>query len=146
MSTDTFGLPPNDSYRAIDLSEAPLLTSIGPIYSAAFGDTLHCGLWLELRHCNPARIGHGAMLLTLIDLSFVLATERQTGRTFAITSVACDYIAPAPIGSWTVSKVDVLRTTKKLAFCRAVVLSNDSIVANATGVLSLDHAALVPPA
>src|SRR6185437_6901924 len=77
------------------------------------------GFRVEERHCNPAKICHGGMLMTFADmqLPFGIRLQALSDPGFLPTvSLSAEFMAPAPLGSWVQGRTDVLKTTRNLAF------------------------------
>jgi uncharacterized protein (TIGR00369 family) len=94
------------------------------------------GLRVEARHCNPAQMCHGGMLLTLADMTMLLGSNLQNalGRYLVTVNLASDFIAPAPKGAWIEGRVDVLRATRNLLFAQGSLSVGDTLVARINGI------------
>lgn len=73
----------------------------GPLYRKRDGDQFVLGLRVERRHCNPALICHGGMLLTFVDMAMVLSASYQgkLGYFLPTINLTADFLAPAPAGA-----------------------------------------------
>jgi acyl-coenzyme A thioesterase PaaI-like protein len=113
--------------------------SVGTIWLDWPGHRL--ALWIEPRHCNALGVMHGGAMATLAD-SQCLAVRRYApgGSDHTPTiSLDVDYLAPAPVHSWLVVQVTLLRTTRSLVFTQAVISVDDSPVARSTAIYRNAH-------
>lgn len=111
---------PPPGFMPLRLGANPFIDMVGPFMGRAEGEAFAMGLRIERRHCNPAGSCHGGMLGTLADLLLVLGANVQTdARRYMVTvHLACDYLAPAPLGSWVEGRLKVKRATRNLVFCQ----------------------------
>src|SRR3954470_22754972 len=112
----------------------------GPFYTRVEGEQLVLGLVVEERHCSSIGLCHGGMLLTLADLILVIGVNVQAKlwRFLPTVSVTCDFLGPAPKGAWLEARVQVLRTTRNLAFAQGLLALEDGTpVARISGILKI---------
>jgi uncharacterized protein (TIGR00369 family) len=125
-----------DGFVPLKLRPNPYIDACGPLYGRREGAALCLGLRVERRHCNPAGSCHGGMLGTLADMLLVLGAGAQTGNSrYMITvNLSCDYIAPAPEGSWIEGRLQVLRSTRSLVFCQGSLQADGAVVLRLSGI------------
>lgn len=90
------------------------------------------------RHLNRAKIVHGGMLATFVDMVLaqaVLKACRQPGFTVRLVT---DYIGPAKQGDWLEGRARLLRRTQTLAFADAVLSVGGRRVVKASGVFRIN--------
>ncbi|MBN8511338.1 MAG: PaaI family thioesterase [Burkholderiales bacterium] len=123
-------------FAPLRLRPNPYIDACGPLYGRRDGDRLLLGLRVERRHCNPAGTCHGGMLGTLADMLLVLGASAQTGDTrYMLTvSLSCDFVGPAPEGSWLEGRLDVLRRTRSLVFCQGRFDADGAPVLRCSGI------------
>ena len=111
----------------------------GPLYRKRDGEQFILGLRIEQRHCNPARICHGGMLMTVADMALVLATNYQAklGRFLSTINLSADFLAPAPLGAWIEARSEVLRITRNMVFAQCIVCADGTAAVRASGVFKL---------
>jgi uncharacterized protein (TIGR00369 family) len=112
----------------------------GPFYIRMEGRQVVVGLEVEERHCSSIGQCHGGMLMTLADLVLVIGVNIQANlsRFLPTVSVTCDFLGPAPKGAWLESRVEVLRTTRNLAFAQGLLTLGDGTpVARISGILKI---------
>ena len=99
------------------------------------------GMRVERRHCNPAHICHGGMLMTFVDMAMVLGSNYQAklGRFLPTISLSTDFLSPAPEGAWIEARADVLRLTRTMVFAQCLVTADGKNVVRASGVFKLGH-------
>ncbi|HEY5046659.1 MAG TPA: PaaI family thioesterase [Rhizomicrobium sp.] len=131
-----------------DLPEgfAPLMLSmgfldaIGPLYGKWIDEHLLLGFRVELRHCNPGRVSHGGMLATFADMLLPIASRFQskTDMGFLPTiNLACDFLAPAPLGAWVEGRADPIRMTRNLLFAQGIATADGEPVLRANGIFKI---------
>jgi acyl-coenzyme A thioesterase PaaI-like protein len=80
------------------------------------------------------------MLLTLADLILTIGVNVQAklSRFLLTVSVTCDFLGAAPKGAWLQARVDILRTTRNLAFGQGLLTLGDGTpVARISGILKI---------
>ena len=125
-------------FRALDLPSNAFLEANGPIYAKMEGERLVLGLYVEARHCNAIDVCHGGMVLALADLILTIGVNVQAklSRFLLTVSVTCDFLGPAPKGTWLEGRIEVLRTTRNLAFAQGMLaIAGGTPVARISGIL-----------
>ena len=114
----------------------PYIDACGPLYGKRDGEQLVLGLRVEPRHCNPAGSCHGGMLGTLADMLLVVGANVGSGqqRYMLTVNLSCDFIGPAPEGSWIEGRLEVLRTTRSLVFCQGQLVADGQPVLRFSGI------------
>lgn len=115
----------------------------GPLYGKRDGKQFLLGFRVEERHCNPANICHGGMLMTFADmqLPFGIRLQADIDPGFLPTvHLSAEFLAPAPLGSWVEGRTDVLRTTRNLAFAQCLVTADSLPVLRASGIFKVASA------
>jgi uncharacterized protein (TIGR00369 family) len=116
------------------------LEANGPLYGKWADDHLLLGFRVEIRHCNPGRVCHGGMLATFADMFLPIAARFQakTDMGFLPTvNLACDFLAPAPLGSWVESRADPIKMTKNLLFAQGLATADGEPVLRASGIFKI---------
>jgi uncharacterized protein (TIGR00369 family) len=111
----------------------------GPLYARREGERLVLGFRVEMRHCNPANICHGGMLMTLADMLLGMGANFQgkLGRFLPTVSMTTDFLAPAPLGAWVEGRTEILRTTRNLVFAQCLVTVDGTPALRASGIMKL---------
>lgn len=112
----------------------------GPLYGKRDGDHFLLGFRVEDRHCNPANICHGGMLMTFADmqLPFGIRLQAEIDPGFLPTvSLSAEFLAPAPLGAWVQGRTDVLRLTRNMAFAQCLVTADNVLVLRASGIFKV---------
>ncbi|MEZ5730200.1 MAG: PaaI family thioesterase [Burkholderiaceae bacterium] len=91
-----------EPFKPLQLSPNPFIDDVGPLYGAMIDGRFVMGFQVEERHCNPAGNCHGGMLMTLADMVLLIGANFGAGvnRFLVTVSLATDFLAPAPVGSW----------------------------------------------
>jgi uncharacterized protein (TIGR00369 family) len=123
-------------FAPLQLGNNPFIDLCGPFYGHREGDGLVMGLRVLDKHCNPGGTCHGGMLGTLADLLLVLGANVLTdARRYMVTvNLNCDYMAPAPKGSWLEGRLQVKRATRSLVFCQGEFTADGHPVLALSGI------------
>jgi uncharacterized protein (TIGR00369 family) len=111
----------------------------GPLYRKRDGDAFVLGMRVERRHCNPAHICHGGMLLTFVDMAMVLSASYQgkLGYFLPTINLSADFLASVPEGAWIEARTELLRVTRKMVFAQCMVRAGGAPVVRASGVFKI---------
>ncbi|HVJ55163.1 MAG TPA: PaaI family thioesterase [Aliidongia sp.] len=124
-----------EGFRAVPMDR--FIGANGPLYAKREGEGLVLGFRVELRHCNPADICHGGMLMTLADMLLGMGSNFQgkLGRFLPTVSMTTDFLAPAPLGAWVEGRTELLRTTRNLVFAQCLVTADGTLALRASGIM-----------
>ncbi len=127
-------------YKTLNLVRSGFIHVNGPLYGRIDEDNIAwLGLRIEERHCNPAGICHGGMLATLADmvLGFGIAVQGGVPRFMPTVTLSCDYLAPAPLGTWVEGRATVRRVTRNLAFADCLLTADGESCLRGNGILKI---------
>lgn len=113
----------------------------GPLYGTREGERFVLGFRVEPRHCNPVGNCHGGMLSLLADMLLITGSNIQAklSRFLSTVSLNCDFLAPAPLGSWIEGRAEVLKITRSLLFAQGLLTIDGEPVLRANGVFKLSQ-------
>lgn len=99
----------------------------------------YLGLRIEAKHCNPANICHGGMLMTFADMQLGVGAQALTGvRKFLPTvQMSCDFVSPAPSGAWLEGRTQVVKQTRSLIFATCLLTADDKTVFSGSGIMKI---------
>jgi uncharacterized protein (TIGR00369 family) len=132
-----------EGFFALHMGEWGFIPENGPLYGKREDNFFLLGFRVEERHCNPAKICHGGMLMTFADmqLPFGIRLQAISDPGFLPTvSLSAEFMAPAPLGSWVQGRTDVLKTTRNLAFAQCLVTADGEPVLRASGIFKVASA------
>ncbi len=111
----------------------------GPLYGKRDNNELVIGFRVELRHCNPAQICHGGMLMAVADMILGAGSNYnlKLKRFLPTVSMTSDFMAPAPLGAWVEGRAQVLRTTRNLVFTQCLLTADGVPAMRASGIMKL---------
>ncbi len=112
----------------------------GPLYGKWANDRLLLGFRVELRHCNPGKVCHGGMLATFADMLLPIAARFQSRTEMGFlptVNLACDYLAPAPLGAWIEGHADALTATRNLLFAQGIATADGAVCLRANGIFKI---------
>jgi len=111
---------------------------MGDMLVRAEGDKCRLRMFPERKHTNLQDIVHGAVTLSLIDISLFAAMRTLTGGDAgpAVTlELSTQFIGAGKPGEPLDAVVEVLRETGRLLFLRGEVVQGDHLVAGFTGLV-----------
>lgn len=128
-----------EGFRILHLPEQGYLGVNGPLWGRLDGAKLLVGLRVERRHCNPAGVCHGGMLMTLADMQLALGCnyEADLKRFLPTINLTADYLAPAPEGAWLEGRTEILRRTRNLIFAQCLIRADGEPVLRANGIMKV---------
>jgi uncharacterized protein (TIGR00369 family) len=123
-------------FRLLKLPRNGFIDLCGPMYGRYADQKFVLGFRVEARHCNPAKMCHGGMLLTLADMSMLIGSNLQTGmnRYLLTVNLSSDFLAPAPLDSWIEGRVEVLKVTPNLLFAQGTLSIEQAPIARINGI------------
>ena len=116
------------------------LAANGPLYGKWDGTHLVMGFRVEPRHCNPGQVAHGGMMATFADMLLPIASrfQSQTDMGFLPTvNLACDFLAPAPLGAWVEGKADLVTRTRNMLFAQGIATADGVTCLRANGIFKV---------
>lgn len=112
----------------------------GPYYTCRRDGRIHMGFRVKPRHLNPNNVCHGGMIATFADmLTATTAGEPDVPDLVATISLTIDYIGPTPIGAWVESTPEILHTTARMMFMKAVITADGAPVARCNAIFRIRH-------
>ncbi len=89
-------------------------------------------------NCSFAGTLHGGMIAATLDIVMGRSMSRFTGVEHGPTvSMSVDFMRPGKLGDWIESRVRILRRTRSMVFCDAVLIGPDGVVARGNAVFKL---------
>jgi uncharacterized protein (TIGR00369 family) len=119
------------------------LEAVGPLYGRWADDRLLLGFRVEQRHCNPGGVAHGGMLATFADMLLPIASRFQSKMELGFlptVNLTCDYLAPAPLGTWVEGRAELVKATRNLLFSQGLATADGEPVLRANGVFKITSA------
>lgn len=112
---------------------------VGPLYFHETRSDAPIGCFVQEKHLNPARICHGGMLMTMMDMGvgFAIGAKAEDASFLPTMNMSYDFLAPAQLGDWLESKVDFVHTTKNTGFANGYLMSPRGIVVRANGICKI---------
>lgn len=125
----------------------PFLERVGPVFiaddfAADDSEPARFGVRIEPHHCNFAGICHGGMLATVLDIALGRSMAALIEGAHAPTvTLTVDFLRAARLGDWLESRVRILRRTRSMVFCDAVLVGPEGIVVRGNAVFKLPSTA-----
>ena len=112
---------------------------IGPLYWRRSEGGADVGFRVLPHMCNPARICHGGMMMTAMDMAIGIAATfaAKTNKFAPSVNLACDFLQPGQLGDWLQSKVDFTFTTKRTGFASGLLIGSNGPVLRANGIVKI---------
>jgi uncharacterized protein (TIGR00369 family) len=108
----------------------------GPFWRLpADGEVRRFAVAVADKHMNGSGSVHGGLLMTFADVSMSQTSRAVSGaETCSTVSLTCDFVGPGKLGDVLVSRVRVIRQTRRLAFLSAEIACGDRMIAVSTGL------------
>jgi acyl-coenzyme A thioesterase PaaI-like protein len=101
-------------------------------------EPMRFGFRVGPHNCSFAGTCHGGMIAATLDIAMGRSMARLCGEDHAPTiSMSVDFMRSAKLGEWIESRVRILRRTRSLVFCDAVLLGSEGVVARGGAVFKL---------
>lgn len=126
-------------YRRIAFEGVTFNSTNGPFYVRREGEEMVLGFRVEQRHCNPAGIVHGGMLMMVADMTAGFGTAFKTGieKFMPTVNMSFDFVASGNIGDWVEGRCEVLKTTRSLAFARVTLSTQGRPLLRASCIMKI---------
>lgn len=114
----------------------------GPLYLRWADEIATLGFRVASRHCNPGNVCHGGMLATFADMLLPIAARLQdkTDMGFLPTvNLTCDFLAPAPLGSWVEGQAQAVKATRNLLFVQGLATADGNSCLRANGIFKITN-------
>lgn len=120
-------------------TERYFYNSVGPMFLRYMGGKVSFGFRVLERHVNAAKICHGGMLFTVMDIQLGLSANVDTGvRGFSVTvNMTSDFVAPARLGQWVEGSNSLVKQTRSLIFNEGRMTADGETVLRANAVLKI---------
>lgn len=134
-----------EGWSRLDLDD-PFLDRIGPMFIAEpfARDALEparFAICIEPHHCSFAGTCHGGLISTVLDIVLGRGTAAAIdGQHVPTVTLTVDFMRAAKVGDWLESRLRILRRTRSLMFCDAILQGPEGPVARATAVFKLPAA------
>jgi len=118
---------------------AGFIETTGTLMIKQQDNEVYLGLRVEDKHCNPANICHGGMLMTLADMQLGIGGQASTGvRKFLPTvQMSCDFVSPAPNGAWLEGRTQLIKQTRSLIFATCILTADGKTVFSGSGIMKI---------
>jgi len=126
---------PRDGYEIYDPVD-PFENRAGPFFWRQRDDGAHhffCKA--EARHCNRHGIVHGGLMMTMIDLTMVVAAKQHREEQLVTVSLNSEFVAAGQADEIIEAEAEVIRRTRSLAFTRGRVFVGERTLLTASAVL-----------
>lgn len=143
MSPDDMTIVPEEvppGFRAIAFAGETFNGLVGPLYLRSDPDDgVVMGFRIEQRHCNPAGVVHGGMLMTFADMcgGFITGYKARIDKFLPTVNMTSDFVAPGRLGQWVEGRCEVIKTTRSLAFCHVMVTTRTGPLLRASAILKI---------
>jgi len=112
---------------------------IGPLYVKVEGKDASIGFQVEARHCNPAQICHGGMMMSVMDMALGIgaATQGEIAKFLPSMNLTHDFIQPGQLGDFIYSKVDFVEAKRRFVFANGFLIGSNGPVLRANGIMKI---------
>jgi len=128
---------PLDGYAIYDPVD-PYENHAGPFYWRQRDDGAHhFVLKAGSTHCNRHGIVHGGLMMTMIDLTMVVAAKRNWEEMLVTVSLNSEFVDAGHDGDLIEGVGELTRRTRGLAFVRGRLFTGGRTLLNASAVLKI---------
>ena len=110
-----------------------------PIYARRSTRGVSLAIRAGTAHANSRGFVHGGLIIALADNAMGLSCGEQAANTAGLVTVSLsvDFVGFAKVGQWLEIRPEVIKIGKSLCFATALVLTDDSVCARASGVFKV---------
>ena len=125
----------------------PFTDHIGGIYERTGtldpNEPVRIGFRVQPHHCNPSGACHGGMLASILDIAMGRGgmVARSGDRDTPTISLSIDYLAPAMMGDWIESRVQLLLGSRRLNFMQCILVGPHGPVLRGSGTFKIGTSA-----
>ncbi len=119
---------------------ADFMTHIGPLYTRLDAQDMPQIGFVVLAHmCNPMRICHGGMMMSVMDagLAFVLHAAMDQHVFTPSVSFNFDFLAPGKLDAWLETSGQCTRYTRRTGFVTGRLTGPDGPVMSGSGIFKI---------
>ncbi len=113
---------------------------IGPIYMKREEDGgLRLGFRVQAAHCNPAKMLHGGMMMTMADMTagFVTGFTAGIDKFMPTINMTFDFVAPGKQGDWIDCTGAVVKVTRRMAFATVTLHAGTEQLLRASCIMKI---------
>ncbi|MDF2368376.1 PaaI family thioesterase [Sneathiella sp.] len=133
-------LPVPEGFEIVE-GKGPFTDANGPFYEKIVSkDKVIRAFRVEERHLNSIKIIHGGMLMTFADSALATAVRHVSGRSSVTIKMNSEFLSPAREGDWVESDVEVIRSTRSVAFVRGDLKIGNKVIFKADAIFHYVHA------
>jgi acyl-coenzyme A thioesterase PaaI-like protein len=131
-----------EGWSLLDMQD-PFLEQNGPLYFADpfegdDSEPARFGIRIGKHNCSFAGICHGGLIASVLDIALGRSMAKLCDVPHAPTvTLTIDFMRAAKLGDWLESRVRILRRTRSVVFCDAVLVGPEGIVARGSAVFKL---------
>ena len=128
---------PLDGYSIYDPVD-PFENHAGPLHWRRRDDGgNHFVMMAQSRHCNRHGIVHGGLMMTMIDLTMVVAAKQNRTEMLVTVSLNTEFVDSGRSGDLIEGIGELVRRTRSLAFVRGRIFTGERTLLTASAVLKL---------
>jgi uncharacterized protein (TIGR00369 family) len=111
----------------------------GPLMMKLFDGGANLGLRVEEKHCNPAGICHGGLLMTIADMQLGLGSQAALKMKQFLPTIQmnCDFVSPTPNGAWIEGTTEVTKRTRNMIFATCKLTADGKTVFSGSGIMKI---------
>lgn len=115
------------------------IETTGQLMIKQLDNDAYLGLRIEAKHCNPANICHGGMLMTFADMQLGIGAQALTGvqKFLPTVQMSCDFVAPAQNGAWLEGRTQLIKRTRSLIFATCILTADEKTVFSCSGIMKI---------
>lgn len=122
----------------------PFADLLGPIAERELAGRHRYGLLMARKHANSGGIVHGGVLTALIDEVAGSTVRQVRGGRHVTVQLGTVFLRSVAVGDFVEPECDVVRATRSMTFIEAKLRVGSDIVATASLIFKVLHAAAEP--
>ena len=127
-------IPVPEGFNAVD-GKGPFTDANGPFFEKIVSkDKVIRAFRVEERQLNSIKIIHGGMLMSFADSALATAVRHVSGRPSVTIKMNSEFLSPAREGDWVESDVEVIRSTRTIAFVRGDLKVGSKVIFKADAI------------
>lgn len=113
--------------------------AISPVFMRISKDGFELALKVDQQHCNPLKICHGGVYMTMMDILLSTGICYKLNKFMGIPTININlnYMASSKQGEWIYGRSTAYKTTKTMGFAEGEIYNDDGIKVSAQGIFKL---------
>ncbi len=136
---DDQALNPPPGFQRIQFTGEAFNVLIGPIYLKRTAEDIMLGFRVQRAHCNPAKMLHGGMMMTMADMTagFVTGLKGGIDKFLPTINMTFDFLSPGREGDWIDCTAQIVKFARTMAFAKVAMQRGDEQLLRASCIMKI---------